>query len=86
MEKLAPSERHKFIHAGQVIYEWDQTVDDVNIYVQTPPGLKASMLAVNIQSKKVSIGVKGEKPYIDVRSFAVSRVFRREWYPTPPCA
>lgn len=67
MDKLAPSERHKFVHRGQVVYEWDQTVEDVNVYVQTPPGLKASMMRVDIQSKKLSIGVKGEKPYLDVR-------------------
>lgn len=72
MEKLAPSERHQFIHGGQVVYEWDQTVDDVNVYIRTPPGLKASMMRVDIQSKKLSVGVKGEKPYIDVRVAALA--------------
>ena len=25
-EKLAPSERHKYVHGGRVIYEWDQSI------------------------------------------------------------
>lgn len=74
MEKLAPSKRHQFVHKGQLVYEWDQTVDDVNLYVQTPPGLKASMLRCDIQSRRVTIGVKGDKPYLDVRAICHTRL------------
>ena len=30
------TERHKYIHAGQTIYEWDQDMNDVNIYFKPP--------------------------------------------------
>jgi hypothetical protein len=33
-DQLAPSERHKYVHEGKVVYEWDQTLSEVNIYVQ----------------------------------------------------
>ena len=28
--------RHQFKHGDRVIYEWDQTLDEVNIYIQPP--------------------------------------------------
>lgn len=29
-------ERHKYEHAGQTIYEWEQDMSDVNIYFRPP--------------------------------------------------
>ena len=66
-EALAPSERHKFTHNGRVIYEWDQTLTEVNIYVPVPAGVRAKDLAVDIQSTHLKIGIKGNPPYLDVR-------------------
>lgn len=66
-EALAPSERHKFTHNGRVIYEWDQTLTEVNIYVPIPAGVKAKDLAIEIQSTHLKIGIKGNPPYLDVR-------------------
>ena len=28
--------RQQFKHGDRVIYEWDQTIDEVNIYIQPP--------------------------------------------------
>ena len=66
-EALAPSERHKFTHNGRLIYEWDQTLTEVNIYVPIPAGVKAKDLAIDIQSTHLKIGIKGNSPYLDVR-------------------
>lgn len=66
-EALAPSERHKFTHNGRVIYEWDQTLTEVNIYVPVPAGVRAKDLAIDIQSTHLKIGIKGNPPYLDVR-------------------
>eukprot|EP00227_Mantoniella_beaufortii_P015885 CAMPEP_0197592202 /NCGR_PEP_ID=MMETSP1326-20131121/14923_1 /TAXON_ID=1155430 /ORGANISM="Genus nov. species nov., Strain RCC2288" /LENGTH=41 /DNA_ID= /DNA_START= /DNA_END= /DNA_ORIENTATION= len=38
-DKLAPSKRHAFTHEGRVVYEWDQTLEEVNCYVTVPPGV-----------------------------------------------
>ncbi|KAL3146301.1 hypothetical protein ABBQ32_003000 [Trebouxia sp. C0010 RCD-2024] len=65
-EALAPSERHKFTHNGRVIYEWDQTLTEVNIYVPVPAGARAKDLAINIQSTHLTIGIKGNPPYLDI--------------------
>ena len=65
-EALAPSRRHTFIHNGRLIYEWDQTLTEVNIYISVPSGVRAKDLAVNIQSHHLSVGIKGNPPYLDV--------------------
>jgi HSP20 family molecular chaperone IbpA len=65
-EALAPSQRHTFIHNGRLIYEWDQTLTEVNIYISVPSGVRAKDLAVNIQSNHLSVGIKGNPPYLDV--------------------
>lgn len=70
-EALAPSERHKFTHNGRVIYEWDQTLTEVNIYVPVPAGVRAKDLAIDIQSTHLKIGIKGNPPYLDVRPVAL---------------
>eukprot|EP00891_Asterochloris_glomerata_P000687 jgi/Astpho2/687/e_gw1.00013.132.1_t len=64
-EKLAPSERHQYIHSNRIIYEWDQTLQELNIYVQVPQGCRGRDLAVNIQAKHLSIALKGNPPYLD---------------------
>jgi hypothetical protein len=30
-------ERHKYVHAGQTIYEWEQDMSDINIFFKPPP-------------------------------------------------
>ena len=41
--------RQQFVHNDQVIYEWDQTLEEVNIYIKPPdymlPKNKAAVLA-----------------------------------------
>jgi hypothetical protein len=64
-DQLAPSERHVFTHEGRVVYEWDQTLEEVNVYVSVPAGVRAAMLDVKIQSTTVSIGIKGNPPYLE---------------------
>jgi len=63
-EKFTPM-RHKYEHQGNKIYEWDQTLDEVNIYIQPPKGVTAKMLQVLILPNKLSVGLKGNPPYID---------------------
>lgn len=66
-EALAPSQRHTYSHNGRLIYEWDQTLTEVNLYIQVPEGVRAKHLAVNITAQHLSVGIKGNPPYIDVR-------------------
>ena len=65
-DKLAPSERHAYVHQGSTVYEWDQTLSDVNIYVQLPNGVSARQLYVDITSTHIKIGIQPNPPYLDV--------------------
>ena len=63
-DQLAPTSRHAFTHEGRVVYEWDQTLEEVNVYVAVPPGVRAGALDVAIKTSDVSIGIKGNPPYL----------------------
>ncbi len=76
--------RQKFEYNGQLVYEWDQTLDDVNIYIKPPrilikkyqhefvkslkPGEKLPTLEVKIAPTHLTIGIKGNPPFLNVNS------------------
>ena len=66
-ERLAPSERHIFKHGDQKVYEWDQTLHDVNIYINAPPGVRAKQLSVIVTVTHLTISIAGNPPYLNVR-------------------
>lgn len=71
-DKLAPTERHKFTHQGQTVYEWDQTLTELNLYVELPPGIRGKDLFVDITATHLRIGLKPNPPYLDVSTRASS--------------
>ena len=77
-DQLAPTERHAFRHEGRVVYEWDQTLEEVNMYVEGPPGVTAKVLAVRIDTDEVAIGIRGNPPYLEHR--LTERVKTEECY------
>jgi hypothetical protein len=66
-ERLAPSERHRFVHGGRTIYEWDQSLAEVNMYVEVPPGVRARDMFCEIAQRHIKFGLKGNPPFLDVR-------------------
>lgn len=36
--------RFKFEHEGNTIYEWEQSLEEVNIYITPPPGIHTCMM------------------------------------------
>lgn len=69
-EKLAPSTRHQYHHNGRVVYEWDQSFSEVNIYVPVPPGVTGKQLFVDIETRHLRFGIKSTPAYLDVRATA----------------
>ncbi|GHP08077.1 hypothetical protein PPROV_000681900 [Pycnococcus provasolii] len=64
--RLAPTSRHAYLSTdGRSIYEWDQTVDEINVYITSPPGVTAKALAVTIGVSRLAVGIKGNPPYLD---------------------
>ncbi|CAN6692960.1 unnamed protein product [Malus baccata var. baccata] len=64
-EKLAPEKRHSFVHNGQKVFEWDQTLEEVNMYINLPPNVPSKQFYCKIQSKHVEVGIKGNPPYLN---------------------
>jgi len=57
--------RLKFEYQGRTIYEWEQSLDEVNIYLNPPPGLPSKMIDISITHTHLTIGVKDTPPFID---------------------
>ncbi|KAF7816099.1 nudC domain-containing protein 2 [Senna tora] len=64
-EKLAPEKRHSFVSNGQTVFEWDQTLEEVNMYINLPPSVNTKQFYCKIQSKHVEVGIKGNSPYLN---------------------
>lgn len=52
--------------SGQKVFEWDQTLDEVNMYINLPPNVHAKQFYCKVQSKHVEVGIKGNPPYLNV--------------------
>lgn len=65
-ERLAPTQKHQFTHGGRVIYEWDQTLTEINMYILIPPDMKAKEVFCDISKQHLKFGRKGNPPFLDV--------------------
>jgi hypothetical protein len=64
--------RKRVCHGERVIYEWEQELEDVHLYISPPAGITASMLAVDISNTRITVAIKGNPPYLDVATAACS--------------
>ncbi|CAO2034687.1 unnamed protein product, partial [Urochloa humidicola] len=64
-EKLAPEKRHAFVHNGQKVFEWDQTLEEVNMYIELPKGVPTKLFRCTIQAGHVEVGIRGNPPYLN---------------------
>ena len=48
------------------MFEWDQTLEEVNMYINLPPNVPSKQFYCKIQSKHVELGIKGNPPYLNV--------------------
>ncbi|WP_348246271.1 CS domain-containing protein, partial [Salmonella enterica] len=58
-ENLAPEKRHTFVHSGQNVFEWDQTLEEVNMYIELPKGVPTKLFHCTIQASHVEVGIRG---------------------------
>ena len=67
-DRLAASGRHQHRHNGAGVYEWDQSLTEVNLYVRVPEGVRAKQIYCEIRTDGLKFGIGENKPYLDVRS------------------
>ena len=58
---------HPHVVNGRTVYSWSQTLDDVTLVVADLPPVPASAFAVSIAATRLTLGLKGNPPYLDVR-------------------
>lgn len=51
--------RKQFKHNGQIVYEWEQNLTEIHIWVTPPPGVKAAMIDCQIEALHLTMGIKG---------------------------
>eukprot|EP01066_Platyproteum_vivax_P006063 Platyproteum_vivax@DN189_c0_g1_i1.p1 len=71
--------RQIFSHLGHTIYEWEQTIDEVHVYINPPPGVNKNQLNIIIAAKKLTVGLKGNPPFIEGDLFSTCDVSCSVW-------
>lgn len=54
-----------FAHGGRAVYEWEQSLEEVLVYVRPPAGVRAAHLACVIAPRHLTLGIKGLPPFLD---------------------
>jgi hypothetical protein len=65
MAKKGKEGRIKFEHDGKTIYEWEQSLTEVNIYITAPINVAARLLDIKITHRHLIVGIKHTQPFID---------------------
>ena len=50
------------------MFEWDQTLEEVNMYIELPKGVPTKLFCCTIQAGHVEVGIRGNPPYLNVRA------------------
>jgi hypothetical protein len=67
------TKRKRFESQGRTIYEWEQNIEQVDMWIDPPAGITAKMIDCKITDKHLRIGLKGNPPFIDVSRQIESR-------------
>ncbi|KAL7529815.1 hypothetical protein ACHAXR_003174 [Thalassiosira sp. AJA248-18] len=80
------ADRYVFSYNNQKVYEWEQSLEEVTIYIdapmqQLPKQNTASYIVVNILPNQLQVGLKGGDQYfIDEKTFDKVKVKESSWY------
>lgn len=64
--------RFRYEHNGQTVYEWEQSLEELHCYIVPPAGVKARQLDVAISARHLTVGIKGNPPFLSVRAASSS--------------
>ncbi|XVE79406.1 hypothetical protein DITRI_Ditri14bG0056000 [Diplodiscus trichospermus] len=68
-----------FFFSGEKVFEWDQTLEEVNIYINLPPNVHFKQFYCKIQSKHIEVGIKGNPPYLNHDLFSPVKTDSSFW-------
>lgn len=91
----AANGRYVFSHEGRTIYEWEQSLEEVNIYITPPSQVPTKLIEVGISHRHLTVGLRGADtggPFIDEDTWGGVKVEESMWtltdgemYVTMPC-
>ena len=53
-------------YEGRDVYSWEQSMQEVLIYIIPPEGVTADMIDCKITVQRMIIGIRGNPPFLDV--------------------
>jgi hypothetical protein len=56
--------RLAYTHQGRTIYEWEQSLQELHVYIKPPPGVTAKMIECKIGATSMTLGLKGNPPFL----------------------
>jgi hypothetical protein len=69
-----------FSHEGRKIYEWEQSLEEVNIYIDPPPNVPRNLFDIKIQHRHLTVGLKNTpQPFIDEDTWGPVKVQESMW-------
>ncbi len=71
--------RLKYVYEGRTIYEWEQNLNEVLIYITPPPGVNKRMLDIEISHRHLKIGIKNTPSYIDEDTWGPVKTSESMW-------
>lgn len=76
--------RKCFKHQGTVIYEWEESLDSILVFIQPPPlpeniKIKA-VIQIKFNPKSLSVGIKGNPPYLAHQTAGIVDCDESLWY------
>ena len=74
--------RYVFEYGGRKVYEWEQTLDDMTIYVEAPSlSLSASALVCEIRPSRLRLGLRGhDRFFLDEPTGSKVDTTESSWY------
>ncbi|TYZ61096.1 hypothetical protein PybrP1_004557 [[Pythium] brassicae (nom. inval.)] len=55
------AQRREFRHKGNLVYEWEQSLEELNVFIRPPPGVTAAMIQCVITAGHVVLGLRGSR-------------------------
>eukprot|EP00397_Hematodinium_sp_SG-2012_P036723 GEMP01039679.1.p1 GENE.GEMP01039679.1~~GEMP01039679.1.p1 ORF type:complete len:167 (+),score=29.05 GEMP01039679.1:116-616(+) len=71
--------RQQFVYQGRTVYEWEQTLDEVHIYIAPPENITKQMLDIKIKPRHLHVGMRGNPPFLDENLFSLVDLDGSTW-------
>ena len=73
--------RYIFECNGHKVYEWDQNLEEVNLYIAAPRRTRAAEFQINIQAKRLQVGIRNrDRFFVDEDTFSKVDTMESSWY------